>query len=72
MPLKSNILPVIKKNNKLVYALTQLHERSFYTIQLWIKNNDPLLSTSDSLQLISAYLHTPIDELIEKYEVPVL
>jgi len=72
MPLKSNILPEIKKNSKLVYALTELHGRSFYTIQLWIKNNDPLLSTSDSLQLISAYLHTPIDELIVKYEVPVL
>lgn len=69
MPLKINILPEIKKNTKLVYALTELHKRSFYTIQFWIKNNDPLLSTSDSLQLISAYLHLPLEELIEKLEV---
>jgi hypothetical protein len=72
MPLKISLLPKIKKDRKLVRALEDLHGRSFYTIQLWIKDNNPLLSTIDSLQVISAYMHVDIDDLIEKKEVPVI
>jgi len=73
MPLKNNLLPKIRKDKKLVRALEDLHCKSFYTIHdVWIPKNNPMLSTIDSLQLISAYLHIDIDDLVEKSHVPVI
>jgi len=53
-----------KKNKNCLRALEDLHEKSFYTIKEWIKNDHPQLSTIDSLNTISAYLDLSIDDIV--------
>lgn len=71
MALKSNILRELrnKSNKNCVRALEDLHEKSFYTIQDWIKNNNPLLSTVESLNIISTYLEVDSADLIRNLKV---
>lgn len=66
--LKNNILQLIKSNNQIRRALEDMHNKSFYTIDRWIKTNDKMLTTIDSLKVISAYLRMPIEQLVDDPE----
>jgi hypothetical protein len=63
--LKSSILDQIKKNHRLIVALADLHERHYWTIYRWLNDNDPLLTTIDSLHLICSYLEVDQDQILE-------
>jgi len=68
MILKSSVIGSLrlKHNKNCVRALEDLHSKSFYTMQEWIKNNNPLLCTLDSLNVISAYLRLDVEDIVEE------
>lgn len=65
MSLKTSLLQKIKKNKILVRDLEDHHHKSFYTIQEWLKNNHPLLSTDESLIIIADHLGMDWKDIIE-------
>jgi hypothetical protein len=68
MQLKTNVLEDLKKNKACKRALEDLHEKSFYTIEEWIRKNDIMLCHHRSLKVISAYLKIEIEEMIVETE----
>ncbi len=68
MILKSNILTQIKKNQALVRALEDLHKKRPFTMQTWLRKNNPALCNINSLKIIAAYLETDIDSMLKKTE----
>jgi len=66
MRLKQNILDILRDNKDVRRALEDLHNKSFYTIDRWIKENDPMLCHISSLNIISSYLKIEIDFLTEE------
>ena len=65
MSLKNNILEQIKNDKNLHRTMEDFHDKSFYTIETWIKTNNPMLSNYDSLQIISQALNIPLEDLME-------
>ena len=64
MRLKDSVLQKLKENKRARRALEDLHDKSFYTIDTWIKNNDIMLCHHTSLKVIAAYLEMEIEEMI--------
>ena len=60
----------IKATRRVLIALQDHHEKSEKTIQLWLKNNNPLLTTTDCIQLLCVWLQCERDELLEVVETP--
>lgn len=67
MPLKNSVLEVLRKKENLacVLDLAKEHEKSFYTIQEWTRINNPLLSTPESLNIISVHLNLDSNDILE-------
>ena len=68
MILKTNILARIKKDQALVRALEDFHVKKPFTMQTWLRENNPMLCNINSLKIIAAYLETDIDSILEKTE----
>lgn len=66
MKLKNNILKKIKKNAYLKRALMDFFDRSQYTVDRWLNENNPCLTQYQSLQIICIYLKIDIQELVEE------
>lgn len=63
MILKDNVLGLIRQDKFLKRELEDKLERSFYTIEEYIKLNDPKLCRHDILMLIAAHLKMQVDDL---------
>ena len=50
-------------------ALMDLHEISEVTFKDWVRSNNPQLSTTESLELLAAYLIVKIEELVEPRKI---
>jgi hypothetical protein len=69
MKLKEEILSEIKNHKKCHRALEDRWEKSFYTIETWLRINHDLLCHPDSLAIISSWLGKDIDEITIQEEV---
>lgn len=63
MTLKEEILNKVKKSKDCRRALEDRWGKSFYTIDKWLKENNPLLCHPDSLSIIAAYLKEDFNSL---------
>ena len=68
MRLKDNVLKELLKHKDARRALEDLHGKSFYTIDRWLRTNDPMLCHTGSIEVICAYLKYDQDEIIVKEE----
>jgi len=50
-------------------ALMDLHEISEATFRDWVRFNNPQLCTTESLELLAAYLIVKIEELVEPRKI---
>jgi len=64
MTLKSQIINKIQENPRLKRALMDYFDKSQYTIQGYLKENNSCLTELSCLHLISAYLTIPVAELV--------
>ncbi len=64
MRLTNNTLKKIKKNPPLKRALMDLFDKSQYTIEKYINENNTELVRFDALQVTAAYLKCEIDDLL--------
>lgn len=69
MILKSTIINKIKRNKDCHRVLEDRWQKSFYTIETWLKIDHPLLTHGDSLKIISIYLKEDIESLTVKEEI---
>ena len=69
MILKTTTLHKIRRNKECHRKLEDRWEKSFYTIETWLRTDNPLLCHPDSLQIISHYLKEDIESLIIKQEI---
>jgi hypothetical protein len=68
MRLKNSVIKQIRKNKACHRALEDRWEKSFYTIETWLKTNNPLLCHGDSLEIIAAHLKEETEALTIKEE----
>jgi len=64
MKLSDSTLKQLAESKTVRRALEDLHNKSFYTIDRWIKENNPMLCHQGSLRLLSLYLKLEIDEMV--------
>jgi len=69
MKIKTEILPLIKKNHALRLALMDQDRKKIteWTLLKWIRDNDPELCHKESLSIICAHLRIE-EEAIIQYE----
>lgn len=68
MILKTTTLHKIRRNKDCHRALEDRWEKSFYTIETWLRTDNPLLCHVDSLQIIAAHLKEDIESITIKQE----
>lgn len=68
MILNNNTINKARKHKECHRALEDRWEKSFYTIEKWLIENNPLLCHPDSLNIISAYLKEDIKSLTIQQE----
>lgn len=68
MKLKDSAIKQIRKNTECHRALEDKWGKSFYTMETWLKENNPLLFHPDSQLIISFHLKEEFEALIIKEE----
>ena len=66
--LKPQIIDMIKKEKGLKLRLCILLEKSTDTINRYLNESHEILTSINTLNLISKFYNTPLNELIESYE----
>lgn len=66
--IKPEIIELMKKDNGIKLRFAILLEKSIYSINRYINNNDAILTAKHSLQLIAKYFNTDINDLTVSYE----
>ena len=66
--LKDSIIAQIKKEKKLVRALEDEHGKAPYTLQTWLRENNPMLCIPSSLKIIAEHLKKDVKELVDGLE----
>jgi transcriptional regulator with XRE-family HTH domain len=59
----AHILTRIRKNQELKLALASKLGKSYETIVRWLRENNPMLTTVDSIELISHFLKIEKEEI---------
>lgn len=69
MILKTTTLHNIRRNKDCHRALEDRWGKSFYTIETWLRTDNPLLCHIDSLQIIATHLKEDIESITIKQEI---
>jgi hypothetical protein len=68
MKLTTNALREIKNHKDCHRALEDRWDKSFYTIETWLRINHPMLCHNDSLSLICAHLRKSVESIVVQEE----
>lgn len=66
MAIKQSVLSDIKKNTQLKSKIALATNRSIYTVELWVKNNDESLTLASALRVIREELGIGDDQILEE------